>query len=523
MGVTSQVMAAVGQVEALVAEREVGDLLVAQRQRQSDPVVEGRIHDLVVGESAPRRRSGPRGRSRRASPRPATPRRDLPPAGRGPRARDPAGSALSWSKMNASGALDLQPAHVGAREDVCRCATTTRGYGRSGRCRRGMDPHVALDAARARRHADQAEFQRGLARDRPAFSNRARTEAASQSSSTALVTSARAWVRRSASCSRRAGSRSNSTPPGRTSRGRSGSRRAGRSGSGNRRGCGRNRRPSAGSRRRPRARRGRRCDSPAVPVRARWPAALRPRRDAGACQGLDRLGSTAVAWPMVVSPASVSNPVGLGHGRAVAFPVDGEAGRPEVAQRELARLTGESQPPPPAGGEGPLVRLGSLVRVRRSWDPSSKATVGSPRRRRKSRLKGRPGRSILRGWIGLADRARIACRTAGRLRRASRWSSQALQSRPARPGRRRSRKDAPAKWCRRGRRCPVPRSARCSRPTTSGTPTSPSCRSTGTARPGWRTWTPPATCIQTSGPTRAATPTGSPGRSSTRRPRPSST
>src|SRR5712692_1724412 len=49
---TSQVVAAVGEVEALVAEREVRDLLVAQRHLQTDPVVKRRIDNLVICEAA---------------------------------------------------------------------------------------------------------------------------------------------------------------------------------------------------------------------------------------------------------------------------------------------------------------------------------------------------------------------------------------------------------------------------------------------------------------------------------------
>ncbi len=44
-------MAGVREVEALVAERKIGDLLPAQRLRQADPVVERRIDDLVAGEA----------------------------------------------------------------------------------------------------------------------------------------------------------------------------------------------------------------------------------------------------------------------------------------------------------------------------------------------------------------------------------------------------------------------------------------------------------------------------------------
>src|SRR5881396_2486383 len=47
----SEVMATVRQVEALVAERKVGDLLPAERDREAHPVVEGRIHDLVARQA----------------------------------------------------------------------------------------------------------------------------------------------------------------------------------------------------------------------------------------------------------------------------------------------------------------------------------------------------------------------------------------------------------------------------------------------------------------------------------------
>ena len=46
-----EVVTAVRQVEALVAQREVRDLLISQRQRQTHPVVEGGIDDLVAGET----------------------------------------------------------------------------------------------------------------------------------------------------------------------------------------------------------------------------------------------------------------------------------------------------------------------------------------------------------------------------------------------------------------------------------------------------------------------------------------
>ena len=47
----SQVDSAVGEVEALVAERKVRDGLRAHRQREAGPVVERRVHDLVAAEA----------------------------------------------------------------------------------------------------------------------------------------------------------------------------------------------------------------------------------------------------------------------------------------------------------------------------------------------------------------------------------------------------------------------------------------------------------------------------------------
>src|SRR5688572_873829 len=46
----SQIVSAVRQVEALVAEREVRDLLIAERHREAGPVVERGIDDLVRRE-----------------------------------------------------------------------------------------------------------------------------------------------------------------------------------------------------------------------------------------------------------------------------------------------------------------------------------------------------------------------------------------------------------------------------------------------------------------------------------------
>ena len=48
----SQVVAAIRQIEALVAKRKIGNLLVSQRHRQPGPVVKRRIDDLVSCEAA---------------------------------------------------------------------------------------------------------------------------------------------------------------------------------------------------------------------------------------------------------------------------------------------------------------------------------------------------------------------------------------------------------------------------------------------------------------------------------------
>src|SRR5260221_7446439 len=49
---TSQVVPAVRQVKTLVAQGKVGNLLVAECQCQSVPVVEGRVDDLIASKSA---------------------------------------------------------------------------------------------------------------------------------------------------------------------------------------------------------------------------------------------------------------------------------------------------------------------------------------------------------------------------------------------------------------------------------------------------------------------------------------
>ena len=45
-------MSAVGEVETLVADREIRDALAAHGQRQRQPVVEARVLDLVAAQGA---------------------------------------------------------------------------------------------------------------------------------------------------------------------------------------------------------------------------------------------------------------------------------------------------------------------------------------------------------------------------------------------------------------------------------------------------------------------------------------
>ncbi len=48
----SQIMPAVGQIKAFVAEREVGNLLIPQRKGQAEPVVKRRIDNFIDGKTS---------------------------------------------------------------------------------------------------------------------------------------------------------------------------------------------------------------------------------------------------------------------------------------------------------------------------------------------------------------------------------------------------------------------------------------------------------------------------------------
>src|SRR6266446_2523948 len=156
---TSQVVTAVREIEALVAEWKVGDLLVAQRHLQTSPVVKGRIDDLVAREASLVVCDG--GVADLAAPsfderdtEETWPRRA---AGRADRSFRKLTQLLAHEDHRA---LDLQPADVGARIDVARCR------GGNGNVRESVHApgvrltHVALQARGARRHPHHAQFAR---------------------------------------------------------------------------------------------------------------------------------------------------------------------------------------------------------------------------------------------------------------------------------------------------------------------------------------------------------------------------
>src|SRR5882724_3688168 len=109
-------MPAVRQVEALVAQWEIGNLLIPQRQGQAGPVVERRIDDLVAGESALCIRQ--RDMANLAAP--AFHKSDgqmVGPQRTHPGAEWPGREALQLAADEVHGTLDLQPADIRAGED----------------------------------------------------------------------------------------------------------------------------------------------------------------------------------------------------------------------------------------------------------------------------------------------------------------------------------------------------------------------------------------------------------------------
>src|SRR5438046_648080 len=116
---SSQIVPTVRKVEAFVAKREVRNLLVAERQRQTAPIVKGRIHDLVPGKlpvgvrqgyladlSAPAFDEGHGDVLRLQRPNVA--------------ANGSAGECLQLAADKGNRPLDLQPPYEGPGEDVAR-------------------------------------------------------------------------------------------------------------------------------------------------------------------------------------------------------------------------------------------------------------------------------------------------------------------------------------------------------------------------------------------------------------------
>ena len=164
--------------------------LAAQRQRQPGPVVERRVDDLVAAEAARARRSARRGRPRRASPRPAPRRACRAPAPASVARSSPSGGAASCSREELARALDLQPAHAGAGEDVAARPDGHRHLREA--VPAGRDDRSARRAPGRRRAPPgrPGRAPRPARRTRvPTSSKRARTEAASQSQAAACSTS----------------------------------------------------------------------------------------------------------------------------------------------------------------------------------------------------------------------------------------------------------------------------------------------------------------------------------------------
>src|SRR5262249_49213426 len=141
------------------AEREVRDRLTAHRDRQSDPVVERRIDDLVAGERTGLVRSG----HVTDLPAPSLHERDAQRAVR-ERWQRPAQRRLrqlvQLLRHERSGALDLDPAKIGAAEYVTAVDARARDLGKAVDPGREIGAHVALQSARARGRTDQAELLR---------------------------------------------------------------------------------------------------------------------------------------------------------------------------------------------------------------------------------------------------------------------------------------------------------------------------------------------------------------------------
>ena len=202
---SSEVDAAVGEVEALVAEREVGDLLAAQGQREPAPVVERRVDHLVCGERpaasvtatwqiSPRHPSTRETHSRSGARRPSVERGAVGPSGSAPD-RSP--------RMNSA------ERSISSQRTQARANTSPLGHAGDRDLHEAVEPgrvvhaRVASEAGGARRGTDETDLP-GLVRGRaaPVPSKRASTEGEPQSRST-LARRSRIARRAARPCERR--------------------------------------------------------------------------------------------------------------------------------------------------------------------------------------------------------------------------------------------------------------------------------------------------------------------------------
>src|SRR5579859_4918403 len=156
MGRLSEIVSAVREIEALVAEWKIGNLLVSEGHGEPRPVVHRRVHDLVGRESAVVARhrdvadlAAPAFHERRADA--IRPERFALGAHRAFR------KGIELISDERARTLDFEPPNIGSREDVTR---VPRGDGDV--CEpvypvRVIVPHVAFEAARARSHADEPQ------------------------------------------------------------------------------------------------------------------------------------------------------------------------------------------------------------------------------------------------------------------------------------------------------------------------------------------------------------------------------
>ena len=279
----SEIMARIGEVEALVAERKIGDLVARHRQRERGPVVERRIDHLVAADPP-----GVVGEHRRAtiSPRQPSSIATTSSPGRARRTATrsaPRGSAPSCSIDELERALDLEPAHERARV-ARRPPTPSRpGCARSGRRRRdGRAARRARPRTRARpdrRSPSSTHVSRG--HHAHALEPRLHRRVPNISSATGSSSSRSAFqpVAHLARHRRRDVERDAARPDQTAAVAIAGERHEQVQALAAH--AARRTPPPAGTRRRPRSRRGRRCGWPAARARARCRGSPAPAASCG--------------------------------------------------------------------------------------------------------------------------------------------------------------------------------------------------------------------------------------------------